>query len=434
MRADLLPPSGRPATVPVGDVRTEAGIIIKDVRISFYAFYSPTSTDSVGEAGTATASATGGSTSGEHANTQVPLTKDASKENSGSTLPSKENPSYKASSKEAYCKRPILLIEHALTGDGNAAHWWADMIGPGRPLDTTRFLILCSNVLGGCAGSTGPASLHPDGAAWGSRFPGISIRDMVTAEKALLDTLGINRVHAIIGASMGGARTLEWSLMYPDMLTAAMPIAVSARASAWQIGLQSSQIRFIEADPGWHGGDYYGTGDTPAEGMGQARRIAHLTYRGELEVDERFGVDPQEGENPYGPYRSAHQRFAVESYLDRQAEKLKQRFDAGSYVVLTDSLNRHDVGRGRGGMNAALAHCQVPTMVVGIDTDILYPWHQQEHLSRNLGSFIGLSQITSPTGHDGFLIESRQMGQILDKFLRKVGHIASDYQHAEPAE
>ena len=142
-------------------------------------------------------------------------------------------------------------------------------------------------------------------------------------------------------------------------------------------------------------------------------------------------MDPQNAENPYGPYRDPHQRFAVESYLDRQAEKLVARFDAGSYVVLTDALNRHDVGRGRGGMNAALGSCEVPTMVVGVDTDILYPLHQQEHLSRNLGDFIGMSKITSPTGHDGFLIESRQMGQALAKFLAKAKIIAEGTEGAE---
>ena len=361
---DLLPPSGTSAVLNVGDVFTEAGVTIPDVHLSFHAFYDDATSTPVGD-------------------------------------------------------RPLILLEHALTGDGNAADWWSEMVGAGKPLDTSRYLVICSNVLGGCQGSTGPSSPHPDGRAWGSRFPGISIRDMVTAEKQLLDVLGIDRVHAVIGASMGGARALEWSLMFPEIIVSALPIAVSARASAWQIGMQSSQIRFIEADPHWQGGDYYDSPDSPAEGMGQARRIAHLTYRGELEVDERFGTDPQQDENPYGPYRRSDQRFAVESYLDRQADKLKQRFDAGSYVVLTDALNRHDVGRDRGGMNAALARSQVPTMVAGVDTDILYPWHQQEHLSRNLGDFIGLSQITSPTGHDGFLIEGRQMGQILQKFLRK---------------
>lgn len=390
MNPEFLPASGASRTVSIGDVVTEAGVTIFDAELRYFAFYD--SPD--GAADYAEFSA---------------------------------GPEPGLSPEE----RPIVLIEHALTGDGNAADWWADMVGPNKPIDTTRYLVLCANVLGGCQGSTGPSSPHPDGKAWGSRFPALSIRDMVTAERLLLERVGVTKVHALIGASMGGARVLEWSLMYPEMVNAALPIAVSARASAWQIGLQSSQIRFIEADPAWQGGDYYDSGKVPSHGLGQARRIAHLTYRGELEVDERFGVDPQNGENPYGPYRDPHQRFAVESYLDRQAEKLVARFDAGSYVVLTDALNRHDVGRGRGGMNAALGSCEVPTMVVGVDTDILYPLHQQEHLSRNLGDFIGMSKITSPTGHDGFLIESRQMGQVLAKFLAKAEIIAAGAEGAE---
>ena len=316
--------------------------------------------------------------------------------------------------------RPIILIEHALTGDGNAAEWWQGLIGPGLGFDTDRYLILCANVLGGCDGSTGPSSISPDGSPWGSRFPALSMRDMVDAEHCALEQLGIRRLHAVVGASMGGARALEWCIMFRDVVASALVIAVSARASAWQIGIQSAQIRFIEADPDWQGGNYYGTGRAPTHGIGQARRVAHLTYRGELELDERFGADPQRDEDPYGPYRSRDQRFSIESYLDSQASKLAARFDAGSYVILTDALNRHDIGRGRGGMNAVLGECTVPIMVAGVDSDILYPFHQQEHLSRNLGNFIGLSKITSPTGHDGFLTETLQTRRIVEKFLTKI--------------
>lgn len=311
----------------------------------------------------------------------------------------------------------VILIEHALTGDSNAAEWWNGLIGPGLALDTDRFCVMCTNVIGGCSGSVGPASRHPDGDYWGSRFPAISIRDQVRAEKTLLDVLGIRRVSAVIGGSMGGARTLEWTLMYPDFVDAALVIAVSARASAWQIGIQSAQINMIENDLFWHEGDYHDTGYFPAAGLGSARKLAHLTYRGELEIDERFGADPQPGENPLGTFRSPKQRFAVQSYLDHQARKLVERFDAGSYVILTDSLNRHDIGRGRGGLNKALASSTVPTMVVGVDTDILYPYHQQEHLSRNLGNLLAMAKISSPIGHDAFLAEFRQMDNLLRRFI-----------------
>lgn len=310
----------------------------------------------------------------------------------------------------------LILVEHALTGDSNAVEWWDGLIGPGLALDTDQYTVLCTNVLGGCKGSTGPCSPHPDGKPWGSRFPAISVRDQVDVEKQFLEVLGIDHVHAVIGGSMGGARTLEWAWKYPDMVNAALVMAVSARASAWQIGIQTAQISAIERDPAWQNGDYYGT-PGPIEGLAAARRIAHLTYRGELEIDERFGTIPQENENPLGEFRRSDQRFAVQSYLDYQGLKLSERFDAGSYVALTEALNRHDIGRGRGGLNKALAACRVPTLVAGVDTDILYPYHQQEHISRNLGKLLGMAKISSPVGHDAFLTETRQIDRIMRHFL-----------------
>lgn len=311
----------------------------------------------------------------------------------------------------------VILVEHALTGDSDVSGWWGDIIGPGKALDTNHWCVIATNAIGGCGGSTGPASLHPDGKRWGSRFPAVSIRDLVEAERLGIGKLGLSRVHAVVGGSMGGARTLEWTLLYPDAVNAACVIAVSARASGWQIGIQSAQISAIERDPAWHGGDYYEHGEIPTDGLAAARRIAHLTYRGEQEIDERFGTQPQRGEDPLGPYRRGDQRFAVNSYLDYQGIKLVERFDAGSYVTLTEALNRHDIGRGRGGLNKALASSQVPTMVVGVDTDILYPYHQQEHLSRNLGNLLAMAKVVSPVGHDAFLTESRQMTRILRNFL-----------------
>lgn len=310
----------------------------------------------------------------------------------------------------------VILIEHALTGDSDAADWWCGVLGPGLALDTDRFCVVCTNVLGGCKGSTGPSTPDRNGVPLGSRFPAISIRDQVAAERIFIEKLGIERVHAVIGGSMGGARTLEWALMFPELVDAILVLAVSARASAWQIGIQTAQISAIERDPNWNNGDYYGA-TPPTDGLAAARRIAHLTYRGELEIDERFGTQAQTGENPLGPYRDSHQRFAVQSYLDYQGVKLTERFDAGSYVALTESLNRHDIGRGRGGLNKALASCMVPAMVAGVDTDILYPYHQQEHLSRNLGNLLAMAKISSPVGHDAFLTEVRQMDRIIRNFL-----------------
>ena len=357
----MLAAEGELGTVAIGDIHTEAGAVIEDVHIAYRRWGVPRG-----------------------------------------DLAGKNN---------------ILLIEHALTGDSDAADWWCEAIGPGKALDTDEWCVICTNALGSCYGSTGPASEHPDGGVWGSRFPAINMRDMVHAERAFLEALGIGRVHAIIGGSMGGARTLEWTLLYPEAVDYALVLAVSARASAWQIGIQTAQITSITQDPDWHGGDYHGTGSAPNAGLAAARRIAHLTYRGELEIDERFGTAAQSGENPLGQFRADGQRFAVQSYLEHQGKKLTQRFDAASYVTLTEALNRHDVGRGRGGLNKALASSTVPTMIVGVDTDILYPYHQQEHLSRNLGNLLAMAKLSSPVGHDAFLVEARQMDRILRNFI-----------------
>ena len=357
----MLAAEGELGTVAIGDVHTEAGAVIQDAHIAYRRWGVPR-----------------GSFNG---------------------------------------KNNILLVEHALTGDSDAADWWCEAIGPGKALDTDEWCVICTNSLGSCYGSTGPASEHPDGGVWGSRFPAITMRDMVHAERAFLEQLGISRVHAIIGGSMGGARTLEWTLLYPEAVDYALVLAVSARASAWQIGIQTAQITSITQDPDWHGGDYHGTGTAPDAGLAAARRIAHLTYRGELEIDERFGTSAQAGENPLGPFRADGQRFAVQSYLEHQGTKLTQRFDAASYVTLTEALNRHDVGRDRGGLNKALASSTVPTMIVGVDTDILYPYHQQEHLSRNLGNLLAMAKLSSPVGHDAFLVEARQMDRILRNFI-----------------
>lgn len=357
----MLAAEGELATVAIGDVRTEAGAVIHDAHIAYRRWGAPRG--------------------------------------------------------DLHGKNNILIVEHALTGDSDASDWWCEAIGPGKALDTDEWCVICTNALGSCYGSTGPASEHPDGGAWGSRFPAITMRDMVHAERAFLEALGISRVHAIIGGSMGGARTLEWTLLYPEAVDYALVLAVSARASAWQIGIQSAQITSITQDPDWRGGDYHGTGVAPDAGLAAARRIAHLTYRGELEIDERFGTSAQPGENPLGPFREDGQRFAVQSYLEHQGKKLTERFDAASYVTLTEALNRHDVGRGRGGLNKALASSTVPTMIVGVDTDILYPYHQQEHLSRNLGNLLAMAKLSSPVGHDAFLVEARQMDRILRNFI-----------------
>ena len=311
-----------------------------------------------------------------------------------------------------------VLVLHALTGDSHAAGpagpghpepgWWDPLIGPGRAVDTDRWFVVSPNVLGGCQGSTGPSSGAPDGAPWGSRFPKLSIRDQVSAETLLADHLGIDRWAGVVGGSMGGMRVLEWCIGHPDRVERAAVLAVGASATAEQIALCSIQCRTIRLDPDFGGGDYYGTNRTPTVGMGLAREIGQISYRTEAELDRRFGRRPQGEEDPL-----SGGRFAVESYLGHQGAKLVRRFDPNSYVVLSEAMNSHDVGRGRGGVAAALARVTARVQVAGIDSDRLYPLALQEELARLLPGHGTCTKIESEFGHDGFLLEVDQAGAVV---------------------
>jgi homoserine O-acetyltransferase/O-succinyltransferase len=316
-----------------------------------------------------------------------------------------------------------ILVEHALTGDSHVAGpagpghptpgWWDGLIGPGRPLDTDRWFVIASNVLGGCQGTTGPSSLAPDGRPWGSRFPFLTVRDQVAAELALADALGISSWGGVVGGSMGGMRALEWAVTHPDRVRSAVILASGAYATAEQIAWCQPQLLAIRQDPHFHGGDYYDHPHGPDLGLGLARRIAHVTYRSELELATRFGRAAQPGEQPLG----AGGRFAVESYLDHHADKLTRRFDANSYLVLTESMNSHDVGRGRGGVARALSRVTADLTVVAVDSDRLYPPRLSEEIAAGAGSADGLRLISSDYGHDGFLIEIDQVGRVVRETL-----------------
>jgi homoserine O-acetyltransferase/O-succinyltransferase len=315
-----------------------------------------------------------------------------------------------------------VLVLHALTGDSHLAGpagpghptpgWWEPLLAPGAPLDPAEWFVVAPNVLGGCQGTTGPASLAPDGRPWGSRFPRITVRDQVAVERLLTDALGIPAWAAVIGGSMGGMRSLEWAVSYPERVRAALLVAVGAAATADQIGTQTAQIHAIAADPKWRGGDYHDAadGDGPHVGMGIARRIAHLTYRTESELDVRFGREPQQGENPL-----AAGRYAVQSYLDHHADKLARRFDAGTYVALTDAMTTHDVGRGRGGVPSALRSISIPVVIGGVDSDRLYPLRLQQELAERIPEANGLHVISSPYGHDGFLLEHEAVAALVTR-------------------
>lgn len=316
----------------------------------------------------------------------------------------------------AYDGSNAVLILHALTGDSHVhgpagpGHptpgWWDALVGPGLAIDTDRFFVVAANILGGCQGSTGPASLDPDGLPWGGSFPALTVRDQVRAEAALADHLGVPRWHGVIGGSAGGMRALEWAIEHPARVDRLFLLATSAAASAEQIALSRTQVAAIETDPAWFDGDYYDGPQGPLSGLDLARRIAHIAYRSEGELAERFGRTVQ-----------ADGRWAVDSYLQHHGAKLVQRFDANSYVVLTSAMDSHDVGRDRGGLEAALGRITARTVVAGIDSDRLYPLHQQQQLADLIPGADGLDVVASPYGHDGFLIEADQVGELARHLL-----------------
>ena len=320
-----------------------------------------------------------------------------------------------------------VYVCHALTGDSHVtgeagpghltAGWWEGLVGPGAPVDTDRWFVVCANVLGGCQGTTGPASLAPDGRAWGSRFPVITVADMVEVERRVMDALEIPSWALMLGPSLGGMRVLEWMAAYPERVRSGLVLGTTAAVSADQIGTHATQIAAIEADPRFLDGDYYDqpAGEGPHVGMGIARRIAHLTYRSESELDLRFGRDPQGDEDP-----SDGGRFAVESYLDHQADKLSRRFDANTYVALTRAMSLFDVGEGRGGVAETLGRFRAPLTVVGLDSDRLFPLRLQEELVAATPTAHPLHVVRSPYGHDGFLVEKDQVGEIVREALSSV--------------
>jgi homoserine O-acetyltransferase len=318
-----------------------------------------------------------------------------------------------------------VLVLHALTGDSHVVGdpgpghstggWWEGLIGPGRALDTDRWFVVAPNVLGGCQGTTGPSSTAADGRPWGSRFPFITVRDQVAAEVTLTDLLGIDRWALVVGGSMGGMRALEWAVGEPDRVERLFVLAATPYATGDQIAWCAPQLAAIRADAGFRDGDYYDAsdGEGPHLGLGIARRIAHATYRSAPELNLRFGRKAQHGEQPL----SGTGRYAVESYLDHHADKLVRRFDANSYLVLTEAMNSHDVGRGRGGTVTALHRVTARTSVVAIDSDRLYPVDLNREIVDAIPGYGALTVISSPYGHDGFLIETAEVAGALTELL-----------------
>ncbi len=326
-----------------------------------------------------------------------------------------------------------VLVLHALTGDGHVvgeagpgqptSGWWPGLIGEGRVLDPDEHFIIAPNVIGGCRGSTGPSSPAPDGRPYGSSFPHLTIRDQVAAEAALLDVLGVGVLAAVIGGSMGGMRALEWATTYPGRVRRCIALATSAIATADQIGWATPQLYAIRGDAGFAGGDYY-PGPGPRNGFEVARQIAHATYRSANNFDNRFGAAPQLGEEP-----SVGGRYAVQSYLQYHGRKLVRRFDANSYVVLTEAMNSHDIGRGRGGVEAALRRITADLTVAVVDSDRLFTPADGAIIAQ-APACREFATIESPYGHDAFLIETEQVFDIIARALGTLRPAHGQGEHA----
>lgn len=322
-----------------------------------------------------------------------------------------------------------ILICHALSGDAHVAGyhthdpaekpgWWDEAVGPGKMFDTNRYFILCSNVIGGCRGSTGPSSLAADGDPYGLRFPVITIADMVQAQALLLDTLGIERLFAVAGGSMGGMQALQWSVDYPARVQNVLFIASTPVSSAQNIAFNEIGRQAIYADPRWNRGDYYGKA-APDAGLAVARMVGHITYMSEYSLESKFGRTLQE--KPAFSY-TFDTEFTVESYLHHQGTKFTERFDANSYLYITRALDYYDVAHGYDSITDALSRTQAAYLVVSFSSDWLYTRDQAMQLVNpllELGRHVEYHHVEASFGHDSFLVEVETMNTIVGGFLTR---------------
>ena len=321
-----------------------------------------------------------------------------------------------------------VLVVHALTGDshcsGGASEtykrggWWDEMVGPGRPVDTDESFVVCSNVLGGCSGSTGPASIDPEtGRPYGMRFPVVTIRDIVRAQKQLLDDLGVRRLRTVIGGSIGGQQALEWAVEYPDFVEKVVPVAATGALGPQGLGMSEIGRRAIMADPDWQDGDYYCTGRSPETGLAIARMAGMMTYQSAKSQWQRFGRGPASRPALYEEFGG---RFEVESYLHYQGRDLAGRFDANSYLYLTRAMDIYDVGAGYASHEEAYSRIEAEMLFVGISSDWLFPAAEVRVVAekaREAGAEACYEEIESPNGHDAFLKDWDELRAAVGPFL-----------------
>ena len=338
-------------------------------------------------------------------------------------------------------KNNAILICHALTGNAHAAGilqeeefdknssddfvnkysvmnknkvgWWDDLIGPGKSFDTNKYFVICSNVIGSCYGSSGPTSTNlGNDKAYQASFPKVTVRDMVRVQKELIDYLGVKKLKSIAGGSLGGMQVLEWAVLFPDIVESIIPIATSAKHSPWAIGIGEVERQAIKNDPNWNNGFYT---KQPEEGLALARKIAMLSYRTFQSYNNKFGRDTtieksilEEGND-----------FQVNSYLNYQGNKLVKRFDANAYIRLADAMDYNDLGYDRGELEKVLESIKAKTLTIGISSDLLYPLEEQKFIAKNIPN-AEFTEVQSEHGHDGFLVEFKQMSNLITDFLSRV--------------
>jgi homoserine O-acetyltransferase len=345
----------------------------------------------------------------------------------------------------------VILVCHALSGDAHAAGvsatpaeagtrdgflaeerdgsqnrslgWWDGMIGPGKAFDTDRFFVVSTNLLGGCRGTTGPSSTNPHtGRPYGSDFPVITVSDMVRAQRAFLDAIGIERLFAVAGGSLGGMQALEWAVRYPDQVDAIIPIASTHALHPQGIAWNAIARNAITADPHWQGGHYYGTGRAPTAGMGVARMVGHITYLSAGSVSDKFGRRLQFADDIR--YVLTEPEFEVESYLRHQADTFVKRFDANTYLYTSRALSYFDLARQYGGgrLEEAVRRLSARALIIAFSSDWLYPPSGSEELAaalRSEGKDVDIHVIDAPYGHDCFLLEEARQTPMIQKFLAR---------------